>query len=133
MHMFNKDNTEKSTFHGHDIRKRQREMFSNTSLMPLKRRHLSIFSWDWVHSCLKWPNEMELETDAFTKMDNLKLLRLNYVQFNGCYASFPGHLRWLCWHGFPLKILPGDLCLRSLVSLDLSYSNLERVWERTKV
>ncbi|KAI3729666.1 hypothetical protein L6452_18329 [Arctium lappa] len=139
MRMFNKEKSAQSTFYGHDSRKRQRETFSDESFLSSshqtssKRQHLTIFSWEWVHSHLKWPNEMDLDTHAFTKLDNLKLLRINYVQLNGSYDYFPENLRWLCWHGFPSTFLPCDLQLRNLVSLDLSYSNLEQVWKRTKL
>ncbi|KAM7481984.1 hypothetical protein LguiB_006567 [Lonicera macranthoides] len=46
---------------------------------------------------------------------------------------FPEGLRWLCWHGFPLKSIPYDLPLGNIVSLDMSYSKLEHVWTGNKV
>ena len=68
----------------------------------------------------------ELETDAFSNMDNLMLLQLNYVhQLKGSYKNFPQDLRWLCMHGFPLKSLPSNLPMENMVALDMSYSNLE--------
>ncbi|XP_058191987.1 disease resistance protein RPV1-like [Rhododendron vialii] len=70
--------------------------------------------------------------DAFSEMDNLKLLQLNYVQISGPFKKFPNKLRWLCWHGFPLKTIPSDFPMGSLVALDLQYSNFKRVWEGTK-
>nr|XP_043612294.1 inactive disease resistance protein RPS4-like [Erigeron canadensis] len=66
-----------------------------------------------------------LETDALSKMDNLKLLQLNYVQLNGSYNKFPRKLRWLCMHGFPLKSVPSDLPMQNLAVLDMSYSSIE--------
>ncbi|KAJ9558661.1 hypothetical protein OSB04_013275 [Centaurea solstitialis] len=67
----------------------------------------------------------ELKTDALSKMDNLMLLHLNYVQLNGSYKNFPRNLRWLCMHGFPLKSIPSDLPMENLVALDMSYCNFE--------
>ncbi|KAI3697197.1 hypothetical protein L6452_30036 [Arctium lappa] len=67
----------------------------------------------------------DLKTDALSKMDNLLLLQLNYVQLNGSYKNFPEGLRWLCMHGFPLEYMPPDLQLENLVVLDMSYSRLE--------
>ncbi|KAL4561978.1 hypothetical protein LXL04_034164 [Taraxacum kok-saghyz] len=67
----------------------------------------------------------ELITDALSKMDSLMLLQLNYVQINGSYGNFPKELRWLCMHGSPLKSIPSNLPMDNLVSLDLSYSNIE--------
>ncbi|KAJ9558694.1 hypothetical protein OSB04_013308 [Centaurea solstitialis] len=66
----------------------------------------------------------ELDTDALSKMDNLKLLQLNYVQLKGSYENFPEELRWLCMHGFPLDHIPPGLQLEDLVCLDMSYSKL---------
>ncbi|KAJ9558876.1 hypothetical protein OSB04_013490 [Centaurea solstitialis] len=66
----------------------------------------------------------ELETKALSKMDNLKLLQLNYVQLKGSYRNFPEELRWFCMHGFPLDHIPPGLQMENLVCLDMSYSKL---------
>ncbi|KAI8556041.1 hypothetical protein RHMOL_Rhmol05G0222200 [Rhododendron molle] len=39
----------------------------------------------------------------------------------------------MCWRGFPVKSIPGDFPLESLVALDMQYSRLKNVWEGTKV
>ncbi|XP_023767854.1 disease resistance protein RUN1 [Lactuca sativa] len=67
----------------------------------------------------------ELKTDALSKMDDLMLLKLSYVQITGSYKNFPKELRWLCMHEFPLKYIPSDLPMENLVSLDMSYSKIE--------
>ncbi|XP_071720301.1 disease resistance protein RPV1-like isoform X2 [Rutidosis leptorrhynchoides] len=68
---------------------------------------------------------LELETDEFSKMENLMLLQLNYVRpLNGSYENFTEELRWLCMHGFPLESIPLDLPMKNLVALDMSYSNI---------
>ncbi|KAJ9558898.1 LOW QUALITY PROTEIN: hypothetical protein OSB04_013512, partial [Centaurea solstitialis] len=66
----------------------------------------------------------DLETDVLSKMDNLKLLQLNYVQLKGSYRNFPEELRWLCMHGFPFDHIPPSLQMENLVCLDISYSKL---------
>ncbi|KAL6573154.1 hypothetical protein OROMI_012770 [Orobanche minor] len=66
-----------------------------------------------------------LKTDALKKMDNLKLLQLNFAQLTGSYENVSQHLRWLCWVGFHLKTIPSDLYMGNLVAIDMSYSNLE--------
>ncbi|KAM7481968.1 hypothetical protein LguiB_006551 [Lonicera macranthoides] len=76
---------------------------------------------------------VDFNYDAFSRMHKLKLLKLNYAKMMGCYGNFPEGLRWLCWHGFPLKSIPLDLPLGNLVSLDMSYSKLEHVWVGNKV
>ncbi|GJW92533.1 variation in compound triggered root growth response-like protein, partial [Tanacetum coccineum] len=66
-----------------------------------------------------------LKTDALKKMDNLKLLQLNFVELDGSYENFSEDLRWLCWLGLRLKTIPSDLFMGNMVAIDLSYSNLE--------
>ncbi|KAK2974213.1 hypothetical protein RJ640_014481, partial [Escallonia rubra] len=61
-------------------------------------------------------------------MKNILLLQLNCVQLTGNYKDFPRKLRWLCWHGFPLKHVPIDISLENLVKLDLRHSKLEQFW-----
>ncbi|XP_076928191.1 disease resistance protein RPV1-like [Bidens hawaiensis] len=68
---------------------------------------------------------VKLETSALSKMPNLMLLQLNFVQLSGSYKNFPQKLRWLCMHGFHLKSMPLDLPMENLVVLDMSYSNIE--------
>ncbi|KAJ9558730.1 hypothetical protein OSB04_013344 [Centaurea solstitialis] len=74
---------------------------------------------------LKEDKLYELDTDAFSNMDNLKFLQLNYVhKLTGSVKNLPQDLKWLCMHGFPLEHIPPDLQLENLVGLDMSYSRL---------
>jgi hypothetical protein len=74
-----------------------------------------------------------LETKAFEKMDKLRLLQLSGVQLDGDYKYLSRHLRWLSWHGFPLKFIPKDFHQENLVSVELKYSTLEQVWMKSQV
>ncbi|KAJ9551415.1 hypothetical protein OSB04_015460 [Centaurea solstitialis] len=71
------------------------------------------------------PMSLNLKTDAFKKMDKLKLLQLGVVELTGSYESFSEDLRWLCWFRFHLRTIPSDLFMGNLVAIDLSYSSLE--------
>ncbi|KAK2966177.1 hypothetical protein RJ640_008743 [Escallonia rubra] len=79
-----------------------------------------------------WNNEVQLKTSAFTRMSQLRLLLINYVQLTGGYKKFPKKLRWLCWRGFPLKSIPTDFPLESLVVIDMRNSKLTQFWNGTK-
>ncbi|KAK9050269.1 hypothetical protein SSX86_030761 [Deinandra increscens subsp. villosa] len=68
---------------------------------------------------------LELKTGSLSKMHNLMLLQLNFVQLSGSFKNFPRQLRWLCMHGFPLKSITIDVPMEYLVALDISYSNIE--------
>ncbi|KAM7478297.1 hypothetical protein LguiA_026510 [Lonicera macranthoides] len=84
---------------------------------------------------LEFPTAKEpliYETDAFSRMEKLRLLQLNNVQLNGGYEEFPKDLVWFCWLRFPLSSLPTDFPMEKLVMLDVRYSSLKQVWEKTK-
>ncbi|XP_010536165.1 PREDICTED: TMV resistance protein N-like isoform X2 [Tarenaya hassleriana] len=69
-----------------------------------------------------------LDARAFLNLPELRLLQLGNVQIIGSYENFPKGLRWLCWHKFPLEIVPENFYLRALVVMDMQYSNLRRLW-----
>ncbi|XP_021290085.1 TMV resistance protein N-like [Herrania umbratica] len=74
-----------------------------------------------------------VSTEAFAKMTNLRLLKINSVRCaSGCYENFSKELRWLCWHTCPLQVLPPNLHLDNLAVLDLRFSNVKKVWKETK-
>ncbi|CAJ2635019.1 unnamed protein product [Trifolium pratense] len=73
------------------------------------------------------------DTIAFEKMKRLRLLQLDHVQLNGDYECFPKHLRWLSWHGFPLKYTPENLYQKNLVAMDLRHNNLTKVWKKPQL
>ncbi|KAL5566762.1 hypothetical protein UlMin_029926 [Ulmus minor] len=77
--------------------------------------------------------KVSFSTEAFEKMERLRLLQLNYVQLNGSLEYLSKELRWLCWHGFPLAFIPNNFYLGNVVALDLQHSNLAHVWEEPKL
>ncbi|KAG5550623.1 hypothetical protein RHGRI_015536 [Rhododendron griersonianum] len=121
-----------------DNRKRRYEEFLGKPLLSnlggsLKRYGFTIFSSHLEPTDPENSNiPVALEVDAFARMNKLKLLQLNRVHISGPYKKFPKRLRWLCWRGFPLKSIPGDFPLESLVALDMQYSRLKYVWAGTK-
>lgn len=84
---------------------------------------------------LKLPrfSKEKLSTEAFNEMQNLRLLQLNFVNLNGDFKHLSQELRWLCWHGFPLKFLPKDFHIEKLVAIDLRYSHIRFFWKESKV
>ncbi|XWS13342.1 hypothetical protein CRYUN_Cryun36dG0029500 [Craigia yunnanensis] len=73
-----------------------------------------------------------VSTDAFAKMVNLRLLKIDSVHFTGSYENFSKELRWLCWRRCPLIVLPTNLHLDNLVVLDMQFSSIKKVWKETK-
>ncbi|GKC45144.1 Toll/interleukin-1 receptor domain-containing protein [Tanacetum coccineum] len=63
----------------------------------------------------------ELKTVAFSNMDSLMILHLDYVQINGTYENFSEELRWLRMRGCPLKSVPSELPMENLVAHQLLY------------
>lgn len=81
----------------------------------------------------KTSNEVVLEVEAFAGMSNRQLLQISNVQPCENYEKFPTGLRWLCWSGFPLQMMPYDFPLDRLVALEMPYSCLKKVWNGEKV
>ncbi|KAI9104285.1 hypothetical protein K1719_022857 [Acacia pycnantha] len=77
-------------------------------------------------------NSATLSTNAFEKIKKLRFLNFNHVQLNGDYAYLSKELRWLCWHGFLLENLPTNFNLQKIVVIDLKWSNLTKVWEKSQ-
>ncbi|KAI3683223.1 hypothetical protein L1987_83723 [Smallanthus sonchifolius] len=67
---------------------------------------------------------LQLKTYALSKMDNLKLLQLNFVEMSGSYKNISKELRWLCMHGFHFKSIPSGLPMENMVVLDMSHSSI---------
>ncbi|XP_058216948.1 disease resistance protein RPV1-like [Rhododendron vialii] len=126
-----------STDFGDNRRSRLEEFLKKRLLSNLgvsyKRYGFSIFSSHLNPTDPENSNQVALEADAFARMRKLKLLQLNHIDISGPYKKFPKELRWLCWHGFPLKSIPCDFPLESLVALDMQYGRLKNVWEGTKI
>ncbi|CAL9006543.1 unnamed protein product, partial [Prunus brigantina] len=77
-------------------------------------------------------NEEVIETNAFARMPELKLLHLSHVQLDGCYAEFCTGIRWMCWLKFSLDYIPFDFPLGSLIVLEMQCSGLRQICEGTK-
>ncbi|KAK9048560.1 hypothetical protein SSX86_032476 [Deinandra increscens subsp. villosa] len=87
-------------------------------------------------------DKLTLKTDALSKMNNLKLLQLNYVKIKGSLKNISKELRWLCMSGFHLRSIPSDLPMENLVvlhmvnskieSFNMSYSSSQRVMSKLK-
>ncbi|XP_011032762.1 PREDICTED: TMV resistance protein N-like isoform X5 [Populus euphratica] len=76
--------------------------------------------------------KQSFSTEAFKKMKKLRLLQLNCICLEGSYEYISTKLRWLCWLEFPLKSIPPDLYLETLIALDMRYSSLHQFSEETK-
>jgi hypothetical protein len=84
--------------------------------------------------------KVQLHADTFKKMHNLRMINFctmflnnSNVTFHGFLKSFPNDLKFLQWDCFPQRSLPQDFCPENLVTLDMSYSDLEQLWEGDQV
>ena len=64
--------------------------------------------------------------DAFLKMYNLKVLKVEYIDY--VPTHLPDDLRILDWTGYPSKSLPSSFQSDELVQLCLQESNIEQLW-----
>ena len=74
-----------------------------------------------------------MNSEAFAKMNRLRVLQLNYMGLSGSFHCPSKSLRWLQWYGFPLRSLPSDLYMENLVVIDMPHSRLKEIWKGTKV
>ncbi|KAI5422994.1 hypothetical protein KIW84_046128 [Lathyrus oleraceus] len=72
-------------------------------------------------------------TNSFKGMKKLRLLELDHVDLNGDYGSLSNDLRWVHWQGFTFNYIPDDFNQENLIVIDLKYSNIEHVWNETKL
>ncbi|KAL3515782.1 hypothetical protein ACH5RR_022684 [Cinchona calisaya] len=77
-------------------------------------------------------NKLNLEIDAFAKMNKLRILQLSYVQLTTNYEELPCTITWLSWQGFPSSSIPNSFPLENLVALDMRYSSLVQFWKGNK-
>ncbi|XP_042496515.1 disease resistance protein RUN1-like isoform X2 [Macadamia integrifolia] len=77
--------------------------------------------------------DVSFNVKAFTNMERIRLLQLNYVYPKGDYGELPKKLRWLCWHGFPLNSIPSNFDMDYLVVLDIQNSKIIEVWKEIKL
>ncbi|KAH9781911.1 Disease resistance-like protein DSC1 [Citrus sinensis] len=65
--------------------------------------------------------EIYLNPNAFTKMRKLRFLKF--------YSPGFAELRYLHWHGYPLKSLLSNIHLEKLVLLEMPHSNIQQPWK----
>ncbi|XP_060181223.1 putative disease resistance protein At4g11170 isoform X2 [Lycium barbarum] len=63
-----------------------------------------------------------LSTEAFQKMKNLRVLRINGLCVSGDFGLFPKQLKWLSWQDCPLERIPSNFPAANLVFLDMQLS-----------
>ncbi|GAY31828.1 hypothetical protein CUMW_272380 [Citrus unshiu] len=88
--------------------------------------------------------DMQLNSCAFAKMSNLRMLKFYMPEHNSVpimsskvhlsegLDCLPEGLRYLHWHEYPLKTLPSDFDLENIIELNLPYSKVEQIWEGKK-
>ncbi|XP_023633914.1 disease resistance protein RRS1 isoform X2 [Capsella rubella] len=81
----------------------------------------------------------DLNPTAFENMLNLRFLKiycandnLSGLRLPKGLESLPYELRLLHWENYPLQSLPQDFDSCHLVELNMSYSQLQKLWEGTK-
>ncbi|KAH9782293.1 ADP-ribosyl cyclase/cyclic ADP-ribose hydrolase [Citrus sinensis] len=84
--------------------------------------------------------ELRLNPNTFTKMTKLRFLKFYTSLFNGenkCKMSYlqdPGfaEVKYLHWHGYPLKSFPSNLNAEKLMLLEVPDSDIEQLWDCVK-
>ncbi|XP_030924527.1 protein SUPPRESSOR OF npr1-1, CONSTITUTIVE 1-like [Quercus lobata] len=82
-----------------------------------------------IHQAAK---EARWNLDAFSKMDNLRFLRIRNVCLQHGPKRLPNDLRILDWSNYPSKSLPSSFQADELVQLCLQHSKIEQLSIRIK-
>ncbi|KAM5577880.1 hypothetical protein ABKV19_008287 [Rosa sericea] len=69
---------------------------------------------------------------AFSKMSNLKFLKLHNVLLSKDLTFLPRSLRFFEWRGYSLRNLPPDFEPDELVELSVCHSSIEQLWNGIK-
>src|SRR4051812_34558582 len=85
--------------------------------------------------------ELQLSPRVFAKMSKLKFLDIytNGSQNEGSLSLprglefLPNELRYLRWEYYPWESLPSNFSAENLVTLNLPYSQLKKLWHGVKV
>lgn len=85
--------------------------------------------------------KLHLSPTTFLKMRKLRLLKIynaSAVEESKVYLSeglqyLPDALRYLRWDGYPLQAMPSQFTPQNLVELNMSYSQVERLWNGVQV
>ncbi|KAL4017388.1 hypothetical protein IC575_020940 [Cucumis melo] len=76
--------------------------------------------------------ESHLNAKSFSSMTNLRVLKLNNVHLCEEIEYLSDQLRFLNWHGYPLKTLPSNFNPTNLLELELPNSSIHLLWTTSK-
>ncbi|KAK9205209.1 hypothetical protein WN943_015476 [Citrus x changshan-huyou] len=85
-----------------------------------------------LDSCGFEPVYLSASPKAFSKMTNLRLLKICGLQLPQGLEHLSNKLRLLDWHGYPWKSLPSNLQLDKTVEFKMCYSCIEELWKGIK-
>ncbi|KAK0592623.1 hypothetical protein LWI29_022439 [Acer saccharum] len=80
----------------------------------------------------KSKQRLQLKGNSFSSMSNLKLLKLSNADVSEDQIYLSNNLRFLKWHGFPLKTLPSNFQAQYLFELNLCDSQINYLWKGMK-
>lgn len=76
---------------------------------------------------------MDLSPTVFSKMTELRILKIHFMNFPEGLEYLPNELRFLEWTGYPFKFLPPNFNPSKIVELHKRRSSIEQLWIGTNV
>ena len=71
----------------------------------------------------------DLNAETFSKMRNLRLLKIGNVHLPQGLTFLSSDLRLMDWLGYPLKSMPRNFNPDKLVELIMPHSHIKQLWE----
>ncbi|CAJ1978712.1 unnamed protein product [Sphenostylis stenocarpa] len=78
------------------------------------------------------PIKTTMMADGLSKIKHLKLLQLQYLNLSGSLSHLSNEVGYLTWKAFPFECLPQSFQPDKLIELNLSESNIQRLWTGRK-
>ena len=74
-----------------------------------------------------------MNAETFSKMKNLRLLKISNVHFPQVLKYLSSELRFIHWEGYPLESMPTSFEPEKLVELIMPCSLVKGLWKGIKV
>ncbi|ONH89628.1 hypothetical protein PRUPE_8G005400 [Prunus persica] len=97
-------------------------------IIPVLAKNKGTDTIEGIFLNLPKQEEIHLNADSFSKMSNLRLLRICNVASPGSIEYLSNELQLLEWHACPLNYLPSKFQSDKLVELKMHLSRVKQLW-----
>ncbi|KEH17605.1 disease resistance protein (TIR-NBS-LRR class) [Medicago truncatula] len=115
---------------------RRSRLYDHEEVYDVLKNNMGTSAIEGISLDVSQIKDMNLSSDIFVKMINLRFLKFYSRSGERCSVSLPAglksfsnKLRYLHWSAYPLKSLPSSFSPEKLVELYMPNSRVKRLWE----